>query len=144
MSEKPFTLIDPESDNQLPLARRDAVHGPSVLEISDLYRKHGVFTYDPGFAATACCSSTITYIDGEQGVLMYRGYPIEQLAERSTFIEVAYLLLYGELPTESALEAFDQSIRTQTSLNEWFLRFLYGFHHKPHPTAMVSGFVAGM
>ena len=144
MSEKPFTLIDPESDNQLPLARRDAVHGPSVLEISDLYRKHGVFTYDPGFAATACCSSTITYIDGEQGVLMYRGYPIEQLAERSTFIEVAYLLLYGELPTESALETFDQSIRTHTMLNESFLRFFNGFHHNAHPMAMVSGVVACM
>ena len=144
MSEKPFTLIDPESGNQLRLARRDAVHGPSVLEISDLYRKHGVFTYDPGFAATACCSSTITYIDGEQGVLMYRGYPIEQLAERSTFIEVAYLLLYGDLPTESALEAFDQSIRTHTMLNESFLRFFNGFHHNAHPMAMVSGVVACM
>ena len=144
MSEKPFTLIDPESGNQLGLARRDAVHGPSVLEISDLYRKHGVFTYDPGFAATACCSSTITYIDGEQGVLMYRGYPIEQLAERSTFIEVAYLLLYGELPTESALAAFDRSIRTHTMLNESFLRFFNGFHHNAHPMAMVSGVVACM
>ena len=144
MSEKPFTLIDPKSGNQLGLASRDAVHGPSVLEISDLYRKHGVFTYDPGFAATACCSSTITYIDGEQGVLMYRGYPIEQLAERSTFIEVAYLLLYGELPTESELAAFDRSIRTHTMLNESFLRFFNGFHHNAHPMAMVSGVVACM
>ena len=112
MSEKPYTLIDRKTRKELGLSSQDAVLGPSVVDISGLYREQGIFTYDPGFGATACCSSTITFIDGEQGVLMYRGYPIEQLAEQSTFIEVASLLLYGELPSATDLEAFDQSIRT--------------------------------
>ena len=144
MSEKPYTLIDRETGKELGLSSQDAVLGPSVVDISRLYREQGIFTYDPGFGATACCSSTITFIDGEQGVLMYRGYPIEQLAEQSTFIEVASLLLYGELPSATDLEAFDQSIRTHTMLNDSFMRFFNGFRHDAHPMAMVSGVVACM
>ncbi len=144
MSERPYTLTDPESGADLELELHQGTIGPSVLDISALYGERGVFTYDPGFGATACCSSTITYIDGEQGVLMYRGYPIDQLAERSSFIEVAFLLLYGELPAATELEAFDRSIRTHTMLNESFLRFFNGFHHDAHPMAMVSGVVACM
>ncbi len=144
MSEKPYTLIDRKTGKELGLSSQDAVLGPSVVDISGLYREQGIFTYDPGFGATACCSSTITFIDGEQGVLMYRGYPIEQLAEQSTFIEVASLLLYGELPSATDLEAFDQSIRTHTMLNDSFMRFFNGFRHDAHPMAMVSGVVACM
>ncbi len=144
MSEKPYTLIDRKTRKELGLSSQDAVLGPSVVDISGLYREQGIFTYDPGFGATACCSSTITFIDGEQGVLMYRGYPIEQLAEQSTFIEVASLLLYGELPSATDLEAFDQSIRTHTMLNDSFMRFFNGFRHDAHPMAMVSGVVACM
>jgi citrate synthase len=144
MSDRPYSLKNTESGTEFELQRRAGTIGPSVLDISALYGKQGIFTYDLGFGSTACCSSSITYIDGEQGVLMYRGYPIEQLAERSTFIEVAFLLLYGELPTESELNAFDESIRTHTMLNESFLRFFNGFHHDAHPMAMVSGVVACM
>ncbi len=144
MSEKHYTLTGPESDENLKLRVRTPTLGPEVLDIAELYRSHGVFTFDPGFAATASCESSVTYIDGEQGVLLYRGYPIEQLAESSTFIEVAYLLLHGELPSSSELEAFDQSIRTHTMLNESLLRFFNGFHHNAHPMAMVSGVVASM
>jgi len=144
MSEKHYTLMGPESDENLKLRVRTPTLGPEVLDIAELYRSHGVFTFDPGFAATASCESSVTYIDGEQGVLLYRGYPIEQLAENSTFIEVAYLLLHGELPSSSELEAFDQSIRTHTMLNESLLRFFNGFHHNAHPMAMVSGVVASM
>ena len=144
MSEKPYTLIDRKTGKELGLSSQDAGLGPSVVYISRLYREQGIFTYDPGFGATACCSSTITFIDGEQGVLMYRGYPIEQLAEQSTFIEVASLLLYGELPSATDLEAFDQSIRTHTMLNDSFMRFFNGFRHDAHPMAMVSGVVACM
>ena len=144
MNEKTFKITNQESGKDLGLERKDAVLGPSVVDITALYREQGVFTYDPGFGATACCSSTITYIDGEQGVLMYRGYPIEQLAAHSTYIEVAYLLMYGELPTQEELTGFDQSIRNHTMLNESFLRFFNGFDHDAHPMAMVSGIVACM
>ena len=144
MNEKTFKITNQESGKDLGLERKDAVLGPSVVDITALYREQGVFTYDPGFGATACCSSTITYIDGEQGVLMYRGYPIEQLAAHSTYIEVAYLLMYGELPSQEELTGFDQSIRNHTMLNESFLRFFNGFDHDAHPMAMVSGIVACM
>jgi len=144
MTDKHYTLIDPESGTQLELKRYDPTLGPSVLDITSLYGKLGVFTYDPGFGATAACPSTITYIDGEKGVLVYRGYPIEQLAEQSSFIEVCYLLLNGELPNKAELEAFDESIRTHTMLNESLLRFFNGFHHNAHPMAMVTGVVASM
>ena len=108
-------------------------------------RDRGVFTFDPGFAATASCESSITYIDGEAGVLLYRGYPIEQLAELSSFLEVSYLLMHGELPTAgSSSNNFDKSIRTHTMINESLLRFFNGFHHNAHPMAMVCGVVASM
>jgi citrate synthase len=118
--------------------------GPKVVDIGKLYSDAGAFTYDPGYTTTASCKSSITYIDGEAGVLLYRGYPIEQLAKSSTFIEVAYLLLHGELPTSKELQNFDTSIRTHTMLNESLLRFFNGFHHNAHPMAMMSGVVASM
>ncbi len=144
MSEEHYNLVDPESNTVTALPLRRPTLGPNVLEVSHLYGERGVFTFDPGFAATASCESSITYIDGEAGVLLYRGYPIEQLAELSSFLEVAYLLMHGELPTEEALEQFDKSIRTHTMINESLLRFFNGFHHNAHPMAMVSGVVASM
>ena len=144
MGERRYSMVEAGSGAEMELRERSGTAGPNVLEISQLYGNQGVFTYDPGFGATASCSSTITYIDGEQGILHYRGYPIEQLAEQSTFIEVAYLLLYGELPKPDELAEFDLSIRTHTMLNESFLRFFNGFHHDAHPMAMVSGVVACM
>jgi citrate synthase len=120
------------------------VVGPPVIDVTKIYEQTGAFTFDPGFAATASCESTVTYIDGEAGILQYRGYPIEQLAEHSTFVEVAYLLLHGELPTKLELAEFDHSIRTHTMLNESLLRFFNGFHHNAHPMAMISGVVASM
>jgi citrate synthase len=118
--------------------------GPDVLDISNLTKDQGVFTFDPGFMATASTESKITYIDGDAGVLLYRGYPIEQLAERSTFMEVAYLLLLGELPSAKQLSEFGSNIRYHTMLNETLLRFFNGFHHNAHPMAMVSAVVASM
>ncbi len=143
MTER-YKLIDSETGRELPLAARAPTHGPDVIEVGRLYREMGVFTYDPGFGSTASCESTITFIDGEEGVLMYRGYPIEQLAAESSFIEVAYLLMYGELPTSAELAAFDESIRTHTMINETLLRFFNGFHYDAHPMAMVSGVVGSM
>src|SRR5271156_4937719 len=118
--------------------------GPDVLDISHLIRDLGVFTYDPGFMATASTESKITYIDGDAGVLLYRGYPVEQLAEKSSFLEVAALLINGSLPNKAELNSFQDSITRHTMVNEQLLRFFQGFHHNAHPMAMVSAVVASM
>jgi citrate synthase len=118
--------------------------GPSVLNIASLTKDHGVFTFDPGFMATASCESKITYIDGDAGVLLYRGYPVDQLAEKSNFLEVAALLINGTLPNKEELDAFQNSIMRHTMINEQLLRFFQGFHHDAHPMAMVSAVVASM
>src|SRR5467141_675802 len=118
--------------------------GPDSLDISQLIRDFGVFTFDPGFMATASTESKITYIDGDAGMLLYRGYPVEQLAEKSCFLEVANLLIYGTLPSKAQLDAFQKSIMRHTMVNEQLLRFFQGFHHNAHPMAMVSAVVASM
>jgi citrate synthase len=141
---KTFELRDPVSGRQAELPVRAGTIGPAALDIANLHKDLGVFTYDPGFGMTAATESRITYIDGDAGVLLYRGYPIEQLAEKSSFMEVAYLLLAGELPTAKQLAEFSNSIRYHTMLNETLLRFFNGFHHNAHPMAMVSAVVASM
>jgi citrate synthase len=118
--------------------------GPEALDISGLIKEQGVFTFDPGFMATASTESKITYIDGDLGLLLYRGYPVEQLAEKSSYLEVANLLIYGSLPTKVQLSAFQNSIMRHTMVNEQLLRFFQGFHHDAHPMAMVSAVVASM
>src|ERR1700692_2492343 len=118
--------------------------GPEAIDISNLIKEQGVFTFDPGFMATASTESKITYICGDAGVLLYRGYPVEQLAERSCFLEVANLLINGSLPTKAGLDAFHNSITRHTMVNEQLLRFFQGFHHDAHPMAMVSAVVASM
>jgi citrate synthase len=118
--------------------------GPEALDISNLTKEQGVFTFDPGFMATASTESKITYIDGDAGVLLYRGYPVEQLAEKSSYLEVANLLIYGGLPTKTQLCEFQNSIMRHTMVNEQLLRFFQGFHHDAHPMAMVSAVVASM
>jgi len=141
---KTFKLTDPASGRSAELPVRTGTLGPAALDIAHLHKDLGVFTYDPGFGATASTESRITYIDGDAGVLLYRGYPIEQLAEKSSFMEVAYLLLIGELPTAKQLEQFTCNIRYHTMINESLLEFFDGFHHNAHPMAMVSGVVASM
>jgi citrate synthase len=143
MSKEAFRLISPSGkETELPV--RTGTVGPDVIDIGTLYKEQGVFTYDPGFVATGSCESDITFIDGEKGVLMYRGYPVEQLAKNSTFIEVAYLLLHGELPTASELEEFDHTIRVHTMLNEGMLNFFKGFRYNAHPMAQLSAVVGSM
>jgi citrate synthase len=126
------------------LPSRPGSVGPDVLDIGSLLKDQGVFTYDPGFMATAATESRITYIDGDAGILLYRGYPIEQLAKHSTFLEVSYLLQHGELPNKAELAAFTRSITRHTMLNEWLLRFYRSFHHNAHPMAMVATIVASL
>jgi len=118
--------------------------GPDVINIANLTKDMNVFTFDPGFMATASTESKITFIDGDAGVLLYRGYPVEQLAEKSSFLEVANLLINGSLATKAELERFRNSIMHHTMVNEQLLRFFQGFHHNAHPMAMVSAVVASM
>jgi citrate synthase len=143
MSQDAFRLTSP-SGAELQLPVHKGTVGPNVVDISTLYREQHVFTYDPGFVSTGSCKSDITYIDGEEGVLMYRGYPVEQLAKNSSFIEVSYLLLHGELPTSQQLEDFDNTIRMHTMLNEGMLNFFKGFRYDAHPMAMLSAVVGSM
>src|SRR4026209_1544837 len=106
MADKKLDLVDPESGKKAQLTVRSGTMGPAVVDIAPLAKEFGAFTYDPGYGATAAVETKITYIDGEAGVLTHRGYPIEQLAEKISFIEVCYLLLNGELPTKPQLEEF--------------------------------------
>ena len=143
MSKDAYTLTSSAGKTtELPV--RKGTMGPEVIDIGKLYQEQGVFTYDPGFVSTGSCDSDITFIDGDKGLLMYRGYPVEQLAAHSSFIEVAYLLLYSELPTADQLTKFEESIRRHTMLNEGMLRFFNGFRYDAHPMAVLSAVVGSM
>jgi citrate synthase len=123
---------------------RDGTVGPSVVDVSRLYAETGRFTYDPGFTSTASCESEITYIDGDEGVLLYRGYPIDELAEHGDFLETCYLLLYGELPTKAQKEDFDNRVTRHTMLHEQMARFYTGFRRDAHPMAIMCGVVGAL
>ncbi|MBT0956483.1 citrate (Si)-synthase [Alphaproteobacteria bacterium KMM 3653] len=118
--------------------------GPDVIDIRKLYAQGKVFTFDPGFTSTAACESTITYIDGDKGELLHRGYPIDQLAEKSHYLEVCYLLLYGELPTAAQLEDFEHRVTNHTMLHEQMMNFFRGFRRDAHPMAVMVGVVGAM
>ncbi|HEY9219602.1 MAG TPA: citrate synthase [Phenylobacterium sp.] len=118
--------------------------GPDVIDVRKLYAEADVFTYDPGFTSTASCESKITFIDGDAGILLHRGYPIDQLAERSSFLEVCYLLLHGELPTAAQYTEFDHNITYHTMLHEQFDRFFQGFRRDAHPMAIMTGAVGAL
>ena len=118
--------------------------GNDCVDISKLTKETGLFTYDSGFTATASCKSAITYIDGDNGVLLYRGYPIEQLAQHSSFLEVAYLLMNGELPTKEEFARFEHEVTHHTMMHESLKNFLHGFHYDAHPMAMLAGTVASL
>ncbi|KIC56257.1 type II citrate synthase [Brevundimonas nasdae] len=118
--------------------------GPDVIDIRKLYAGTGAFTFDPGFTSTAACESALTYIDGDAGVLLHRGYPIDQLASKSNFVEVCHLLLHGELPTAAQYEKFENSITTHTMLHSQFDRFFEGFRRDAHPMAIMVGTVGAL
>ncbi len=127
---------------ELPVLKGTA--GPDVVDIRKLYGEADVFTYDPGFTSTASCESAITFIDGDKGVLLHRGYPIDQLAEQSSFLEVCYLLLHGELPTAPAFAEFEHNITYHTMLHDQFDRFFQGFRRDAHPMAIMVGAVGAL
>src|SRR5210317_855406 len=138
-SEKSVTIIDNASGKSTILPVTSGTIGPDVIDIRKLYAETGMFTYDPGYGATGSCVSGLTYIDGEEGILLHRGYAIEDLAEKSDFLEVAYLLLDGDLPTAEEKAAFDTAITRHTMVHEQLSIFLRGFRRDAHPMAILCG-----
>src|SRR5688500_1485980 len=142
MNGNPSKLIVDNKQAEFPV--KGGTVGPSVIDISKLYAETGMFTYDPGFTSTASCESRITYIDGDEGVLLYRGYPIEQLAEHGDFLETCYLLLYGELPTAAQKADFDYRVTRHTMVHDQMNRFFTGFRRDAHPMAIMVACVGAL
>ena len=143
MAEKLARLTIEGCEDALELPIYSGTLGPDVIDVRNLVAE-GIFTYDPGFVSTASCESSITYIDGDEGVLLHRGYPIEELAEHSDFLEVCYLLLYGDLPTPEAKEEFTNLITKHTMVHEQMVEFLKGFRRDAHPMAIMCGLVGAL
>jgi len=144
MADTPKTAKLTIHDKEIELPVLTPTAGPDVIDIRKLYAQADVFTYDPGFTSTASCDSTITFIDGDKGELLHRGYPIDQLAEKSHFLEVCYLLLYGELPSATQLEDFEALVTNHTMLHEQMVMFFRGFRRDAHPMAIMTGVVGAM
>ncbi|MBI2295893.1 MAG: citrate (Si)-synthase [Betaproteobacteria bacterium] len=144
MAEKLATLTFSDGTPPLDLPVLTGTIGPDVIDVRALYGKAGKFTYDPGFMSTASCRSSITYIDGDKGILQYRGFPIEHLAEHCSFLEVAYLILNGELPNKRQLDEFVQIIMHHTMVHEQLIRFYSGFRRDAHPMGVLCGVVGAL
>ncbi|MEH3120258.1 MAG: citrate synthase [Methylorubrum populi] len=142
MSASASTII--VGDNHVELPIKTGTIGPDVVDIGKLYAKTGKFTFDPGFTSTASCESKITYIDGDEGVLLYRGYPIEQLAEQGDFLETAYLMLFGELPSSAQKADFDYRVTRHTMVHDQMNRFFQGFRRDAHPMAVMVACVGAL
>ncbi len=144
MPDKTGTATLSFGETSLDLPMYSPTAGPDVIDITTLYRDGRVFTYDPGYTSTASCESKITFIDGGKGELLYRGYPIDQLAEKSHFLEVCYLLLYAELPTANELEDFEARVTSHTMVHEQMSSFFKGFRRDAHPMAIITGVMGAM
>ena len=138
------TLVDNTTGRKFELAMMKASIGPTVIDVSKLYGNSGYFTYDPGYTSTGACESKITYIDGDKGVLLYRGYTIEELTAKSDFMEVCYLTLYGELPTTKQKREFEHDITFHTMVHDQLNRFFYGFRRDAHPMAIMCGVIGAL
>ncbi|MEC7496355.1 MAG: citrate synthase [Pseudomonadota bacterium] len=143
-TSKTVTLTDNDTGNSVTLPVIDGTVGPDVLDIRKLYGQTGMFTFDPGYGATGSCMSGLTYIDGDEGVLLHRGYEIEELANKSNFLELAYLLLEGELPNAEQKSAFDEAITRHTMVHEQLSNFYRGFRRDAHPMAIMCGVVGAL
>ncbi len=144
MSTETVTIIDDTTGKEVKLPLYTPTAGPKVIDIGKLYKELGYFTYDPGFMSTASCSSAITYLDGDEGVLQYRGYPIDQLAEHSSHLEVCFLLLNNRLPKQDELDEFVETVTNHTMLHEAMIRFYSGFRRDAHPMAIMVGVVGAL
>ena len=138
------TIIDNRTGKQVECPVAAGTYGAPVIDTKNLYNELGMFTLDPGFATTASCRSSITYLDGEEGVLLHRGYPIEQLAEHSTFLEVCYLLIHGDLPTRVQMEEWEHAIKMHTMTHEHLSRFYSGYRYDAHPMSIMAGVVGAV
>ena len=143
-NKKTFTLTDNSSGEQIELPVMEGTVGPRVIDVRRLYAETGCFTFDPGYTSTGSCESRITYIDGEEGVLLYRGYPIQELATNCDYPEVCYLLLYGDLPTQKQQSKFEHDITYHTMLHEQLNTFYRGFRRDSHPMAIMCGVVGAL
>ena len=143
-SEKSVTITDNTSGKKVTFSVSSGTIGPDVIDIRNLYGETGMFTFDPGYGATGSCESGITYINGEEGVLLHRGYPIEELAMKSSFLEVAYLLLNGELPNKEEKTEFEDAITLHTMVHEQMINFYRGFRRDAHPMAIMVGVVGAL
>ncbi|MBT4836991.1 MAG: citrate (Si)-synthase [Methylococcales bacterium] len=144
MSKKTLTIRDNRTGKELELPIKEGTIGPPAVDITSLYKEMGLFTLDPGFRSTASCESDITYIDGPEGILLYRGYPIEELAEHSTFLETSYLLMYGELPSMEQCKGFHKVVSQHTMVHEQLLQFFSGFRRDAHPMSTMVGVVGAL
>ena len=143
MTQENFTLTNPQGQSvELPVL--EGTSGTPAIDVRDLNAQQGVFAFDPAFTATCSCKSDITYIDGANGLLTYRGYPVDQLAKNSSFVEGSYLLLYGELPTQAQFDEFEHAITHHTMLNQSLVKFFDGFHYDAHPMAVLTGIVGSL
>ena len=142
--EKTFTITNDQTGDSWKLPVKDGSVGPSVVDVRKFYAETGHFTFDPSFTATGSCKSRLTYIDGEKGILMHRGYDIKDLATKSTFMEVCYLLLYGDLPTQDQLDEFNYHITHHTMVHDQMNYFYRGFRRDAHPMAIMCGVVGAM
>ncbi|MHB1943099.1 MAG: citrate synthase [Acidiferrobacteraceae bacterium] len=136
------TIGEKASEASLPIV--EGTMGPAAVDIQSLYGRHNLLAYDPGYRSTASCKSAITFVDGDAGVLLYRGYPIAELAEKSSFAEVAFLLLFGELPTKGQFESFEEQIHQHNLLHEQVISFYRGFRRDAHPMAIMVGVVGAL
>ena len=143
-AEKTFTLTNDQTGESFTLPLVEGTMGPACIDIRKLYAQAGVFTLDPAFTATGSCKSRITYIDGDEGVLLHRGYNIKELAEKSNYLEVCYLLMYGELPDKKQMEKFDHDITYHTMVHEQVHHFFRGFRRDAHPMAIMCGTVGAL
>ena len=143
-SEESFTLTDNRTGESIEMPVLEGSEGPPVIDVRRLYAETGCFTYDPGYTSTGSCESKITFIDGDKGILLYRGYPIEELAEHAEYMEVCYLLLYGELPAQDQKDKFEKNITNHTMLHEQLAYFFRGFRRDSHPMAVMCGVVGAL
>ena len=144
MADDPKKAVLELAGNKVEMPVKSGTIGPDVVDITKLYAQTGAFTFDPGFTSTASCESKITYIDGDEGVLLYRGYPIEQLAEHGDFLETCYLLLDGELPDVAQKKTFVDTVTKHTMVHDQLSRFFTGFRRDAHPMAVLVGVVGAL
>jgi citrate synthase len=144
MNKRTVTITDNQTGKSAEFPVQEGRYGAPVIEIGGLYKELGMFTLDVGYRVTGSCRSAITYLDGEQGVLLHRGYPIEQLAEKSSFLEVAYLLIHGELPNAQKMEAWNHAIKMHSMTHEHLQRFYSGYRYDAHPMSVLTGVVGAV